>query len=107
MHVTAGIFCFVFAMNGLDFNQKKVLHSYIYSIMCRYSSVNQKYENNTADRIVRPNRNEDFTGNMQVRNTHVHTFFHWNYMAYCVCFYEQLLFPFNYFWSFIVRPYDK
>ncbi|TYK03821.1 DNA-directed RNA polymerase III subunit 2 isoform X2 [Cucumis melo var. makuwa] len=34
----------------------------------KYSSVNQKYENNTADRIVRPNRNEDFTGNMQRGN---------------------------------------
>lgn len=32
----------------------------------KYSSVNQKYENNTADRIVRPNKNDDFAGNMQI-----------------------------------------
>lgn len=54
--------------------------------MCRYSSVNQKYENNTADRIVRPNRNEDFTGNMQVITKHIYSFFYWNYMVYSIVY---------------------
>jgi len=37
-----------------------------FSLTNRYSALRQRYENNTEDRIIRPNREGDNAGKMQV-----------------------------------------
>ena len=56
--------------------------------MNRLSAINQKYENNTQDRIIRPDREGTDAGRMQVIHDDTHN------ESFCWYVMDQLVFPF-------------